>query len=69
MVERWFMDLTERALRRGVFLSVPELIEKIEDYIQVNNDNPKPVIWIATADCILEKVSRSRVALQTVKEN
>ena len=69
MVERWFMDLTERALRRGVFLSVPELIEKIEDYIQVNNDNPKPVIWIATADSILEKVSRSRVALQTVKEN
>ena len=69
LVERWSRDLTERALRRGVFLSVPELIEEIEDYIQVNNDNPKPVIWIATADSILEKVSRSRVALQTVKEN
>ncbi len=63
------MDLTERALRRGVFLSVPELIEKIEDYIQINNDNPKPFIWTAPADSILEKVARGRVALQTVKEN
>ncbi|MDJ0315524.1 IS630 family transposase, partial [Arthrobacter sp. H35-D1] len=55
----------------GVFHSVPELIEKIEEYIQINNNNknPKPFFWTAPADSILEKVSRGRVALQTVKEN
>ena len=69
LVERWFRDLTERALRRGVFHSVPELIEKIEEYIQINNENPKPFIWTATADSILEKVARGRVALQAIKQN
>jgi transposase len=69
LVERWFRDLTEKALRRGVFHSVPDLIEKIEDYIRANNDNPKPLIWTATAESILEKVNRGRVALQTAKQN
>lgn len=69
LVERWFRDLTEKALRRGVFQSVPDLIEKIEDYIRANNDNPKPLIWTATAESILEKVNRGRVALQATKQN
>ena len=69
LVERWFRDLTERALRRGVFHSVPDLIEKIEDYIRLNNDNPKPLVWTATADSILEKVRRGRVTLQATKQN
>lgn len=69
LVERWFRDLTEKALRRGAFHSVPDLIEKIEDYIRVNNEDPKPLIWTATAESILEKVRRGRVALQGVKQN
>ncbi|WP_427017765.1 IS630 family transposase [Pseudarthrobacter sp. P1] len=69
LVERWFRDLTEKALRRGVFHSVPDLIEKIEDYIRANNENPKPLIWTATAESILEKVNRGRVALQATKQN
>ncbi|WP_434615665.1 IS630 family transposase [Arthrobacter sp. A5] len=69
LVERWFRDLTERALRRGVFHSVPDLIEKIEAYIRVNNENPTPLIWTATADSIIEKVRRGRVALQATKQN
>jgi transposase len=69
LVERWFRDLTDKALRRGVFHSVPDLIEKIEEYIQVNNRDPKPLIWTATAESILEKVSRGRVALQAIKQN
>jgi hypothetical protein len=40
MVERWFRDLTDKAIRRGVFHSVNELITAIEDYLKVNNDNP-----------------------------
>lgn len=69
LVERWFRDLTERALRRGVFHSVPDLIEKIEDCIRVNNENPKPLTWTATADSIIEKVRRARIALQATKQN
>lgn len=44
LVERWFRDLTDKALRRGVFHSVPDLIEKIEEYIQVDNEHPKPLV-------------------------
>lgn len=66
LVERWFRDLTEKALRRGVFHSVPDLIEAIEAYLAANNDDPKPFIWTATAEEILAKVARGRVALGTV---
>src|ERR1700716_2250424 len=66
MVERWFRDLTDKAIRRGVFGSVPDLIAAIENYLQANNDDPTPFIWTATAEEILEKVRRGRVALQEV---
>ena len=63
MVERWFGKLTDSAIRRGVFHSVPDLISAIENYMQANNDSPKPFVWTATAADILEKVRRGRVAL------
>jgi transposase len=66
LVERWFRDLTDKAIRRGVFRSVAELTTAIEDYLKANNDNPKPFIWTATAEQILAKVARGRVALQQV---
>ncbi len=66
LVERWFRELTDKALRRGVFHSVPDLIAKIEDYLAAHNDDPKPFVWTATADDILAKVARGRVALQAV---
>jgi transposase len=68
LVERWFRELTDKALRRGVFHSVPDLIAKIEDYLAAHNNDPKPFIWIATADEILAKVARGRVALQAVNQ-
>jgi len=64
LVERWFRELTHKALRRGVFHSVPDLIAKIEEYLAAHNDDPKPFVWTATADDILAKVARGRVALQ-----
>jgi hypothetical protein len=67
MVERWFRDLTDKAIRRGVFHSVNDLITAIEDYLKANNDNPKPFVWTATAEQILAKVARGRVALQQVE--
>ena len=66
LVERWFRELTDKALRRGVFHSVPDLIAKIEDYLAAHNNDPKPFVWTATAEDILAKVARGRVALQAV---
>jgi transposase len=60
MVERFFRDLTQNRLRRGVFRSVEELILAIDDYIGRHNENPKPFIWTAKATDILEKVKRAR---------
>lgn len=69
LVERWFRELTDKALRRGVFHSVPDLIAKIQAYLDASNGDPKPFIWTATADEILTKVRRGRVALEAVKQN
>jgi transposase len=66
LVERWFRNLTDKAIRRGVFHSVNDLITAIEDYLKTNNDNPKQFVWTATAEQILAKVARGRVALQQV---
>ena len=63
MVERFFRDLTQNRLRRGIFRSIEELIEAIGNYIDNHNENPKPFIWTAKAADILEKVKRARTAL------
>jgi len=63
LVERWFRELTGKALRRGVFHSVPDLIASIEEYMKVHNNEPKAFVWTATAESILTKVHRGRVAL------
>ena len=62
-MEGWFGKLTDKAIRRGVFRSVPDLIAAIEAYLQANNDDPTPFVWAATAEEIFEKVRRGRVAL------
>jgi transposase len=66
LVERWFRNLTDKAIRRGVFGSVPDLITAIEAYLQANNDDPKPFVWAATADEILNKVRRGRLTLEQI---
>lgn len=63
MVERFFRDLTENRLRRGIFRDVEELITAIGAYIDQHNQNPKPFVWTAKASDILEKVKRARKAL------
>jgi hypothetical protein len=69
LVERWFREFTEKAIRRGVFKSVPDLIAGIEAYLHANNNDPKPFAWTATAEEILEKVSRGRVVLASIPAN
>jgi transposase len=65
-VERWFRDLTEKNLRRGIFASVPDLIASIEAYLNAHNSNPTPYKWTATAESILAKVRRARAKLEQV---
>jgi len=63
MVEIFFSRLTQKAIRRGIFHSVPDLIAAIEDYLAAHNADPQPFTWTATTDQILEKVRRGRVTL------
>lgn len=63
MVERFFRDLSEKAIKRGSFYNVDDLIGAITEYINQHNENPKPFIWTASANDILAKVKRARRAL------
>ena len=68
MVERFFRDISENRLRRGVFTSVPELVTAIEEYVAHHNAKPKPFIWTASARDILQKVIRANSRLSS-KQN
>jgi hypothetical protein len=63
MVKRFFRDLTQNRLRRGVFQDLEQLIMTIGEYIDGHNQNPKPFIWTAKASDILEKVTRARASI------
>jgi transposase len=63
-VERFFALITADAIRRGAFSSVAELEATIEAYLENHNANPKPFIWTAKADNILEKIARGRRVLE-----
>jgi hypothetical protein len=52
-----------------VFLSVPDLIAKIEEYLNAHNAKGTTFLWTATADQILAKVARGRVALEKVNQS
>jgi hypothetical protein len=63
MVERLFRNLTQNRIRRGVFQDLEQLIMAIGEYIDGHNQNPKPFIWTAKANDILQKVTRARAIL------
>jgi transposase len=66
MVERFFRELTEKAIRRGRFASVYELVDAIYMYIDKHNTNSGPFIWTAKAADILAKVTKARRKLETI---
>jgi transposase len=66
-VERWFGELTEKAVRRGTFVSIGELVEAIANYLQSWNEAPRPFVWSATVESIMEKIDRARATLDTIK--
>src|ERR1700738_447524 len=67
LVERWFRELSEKAIRRGSFVSVPDLKQAIEEFMQAWNQHPKPFIWTATVGEIIEKIERARVKMEQIK--
>lgn len=60
LVERWFLDLTEKRIRRGTFRSVPELIAAIKEYVAAYHEYARPFVWTAKCDDILKKVEKYR---------
>lgn len=67
MVERWFRELTEQAIRRGSFASVADLQQAIDEFMQAWNKNPKPFVWTASVGKIMEKIERARLKLEQLK--
>ena len=57
-VERFFAELTDKQIRRGVHRSTHELEAAITGYIDNVNANPKPFSWTRSADAILASVKR-----------
>ncbi|MBI2855212.1 MAG: IS630 family transposase, partial [Chloroflexi bacterium] len=66
LVERWFGELTRRRIRRGSSHSTQELIQAIHDYIQANNENPRPFLWTKKADAIPEKINHCKAIIGTL---
>jgi len=67
LVERWFGELTRKRIRRDSFLSVPDLIAAIEEFLEVRNENPQPFVWTATVESIMAKLSGCRQALEQIQ--
>jgi transposase len=67
LVERWFGELTSKRIRRGAFTSVADVHLAIEDFINAWNEKPKPFVWTATLESILEKLARCRQTLEQIE--
>ena len=67
LVERWFGELSQKAIRRGAFVSVPNLIEAIETFLAAWNESPRPFVWTATVENIVAKLQRARAKLEQLK--
>jgi transposase len=67
MVERWFGELTQKAVRRGAFVSVADLIQAIEAFLAAWNENPKPFVWTAQVEQIVENIARARSKLEGIE--
>jgi hypothetical protein len=64
LIERWFRELSQRRLRRGVFHSVSEIVQAVQEYLDHNNQEPTPFVWTAKDHKILEKVQNCKAAFE-----
>lgn len=66
LVERWFGEITRKRIRRGTFRSVHDLVNAIEEFIRLNNQDPKPFVWTKKVEDILEKVAHCKAVTETL---
>jgi transposase len=66
LVERWFRELTEKAIRRGAFGSVSDLEAAIRAFLTNYNDDAKPFVWTASADAIMAKLEKVKAIYDTL---
>ncbi len=66
-MERWFGELTGKRIRRGVFVSVEDLENAIEEFLAAWNNAPRPFVWTATVESIVEKLSRCKQTRERIK--
>jgi transposase len=67
LIERWFAELSQKAVRRGVFRSVEDLEEAIQVFLAAWNTSPTPFVWTASVEKILEKIARARRRLEQIQ--
>ena len=67
LIERWFGELTSKRIRRGVFVSVADLEQAIDEFLAHWNSAPKPLVWTATVESIVQKLNRCKQTLETIK--
>ena len=67
LVERWFGELTAKAVRRSSFASVADLEAAIAQFLDAWNENPNPFVWHATVESIQAKLARCRQTLEQIK--
>ncbi len=58
LVERWFAELTTKKIKRGAHTSVPSLEGDIRSWMATWNEDPRPYVWVKTADQILASLAR-----------
>ena len=66
-VERWFGELTQKAVRRGAFVSAEELQKAIGAFLAAWNEAPRPFVWTATVESIVEKLKKCRQTLEQIQ--
>ena len=66
LVERFFSELTQRRLKRGVVHAVKELEDAIYAYLAHRNANPTPYTWTASVQTIVDKVKRANDTLEAL---
>ena len=67
LIERWFAELSQKAVRRGAFQSVRDLQHTIGEFLAAWNANPTPFVWTASVDRILDKIARCRQRLEQIE--
>jgi transposase len=67
LIERWFAELSQKAVRRGAFRNVRDLQRCIDQFLVRWNDNPTPYVWTASVERILGKIACARRRLEQIK--